>query len=56
MEAFNHFKPIVVAKGNEDFLGQDKAKEPGVLVENEKDYKKILDMLAKHRFWERNIY
>lgn len=57
MEAFNHFKPIVLAKGNEQFLGEAKLKEPGILVEASKDEtKEVIKMLANHRFWSRNIY
>lgn len=57
MEAFNHFKPIFLSEDNKVLLGEDKCKEPGVLIDDKKDIKdKILDMLANHRFWDRKTY
>lgn len=57
MEAFKHFKPIILTSGNENLLGKDKVKEPGILLEKDKiDNKEITDLLANHRFWDRKIY
>ena len=57
MEAFNHFKPIFLSNEKKDVLGDKNAKQPGILVDDNKNKKdEILEMISNHRFWDRKVY
>lgn len=54
-ETFNHFKPLWVIGEGEGYVQEPMKKEDGVLVTTDDKTLDFIDLVAKHRFWDRNV-